>query len=144
MIIEVREIRGYEDCTISEMYVDGEMFCHVLEDAYRPQKVSGFTRIGSGEYEIKKREVVSPMTERYRRKYHWFDWHLELQNVPEFQHIYIHIGNFPKDTDGCLLVGKWNLQPSFISNSTDTFHELYELISEKLLEEDVFIRILRR
>lgn len=32
-------------------------------------------------------------------------WRLELEGVPNREHIELHVGNYPKNTEGCLLIG---------------------------------------
>lgn len=119
---------------------------YLLEDEYRSVKVKGETRIPAGRYEIKKRMEVTPLTERYRKKFQWFDFHLELQDVPNFNNVYIHIGNYERDTDGCLLVGNGTLydpvrQIATLTNSTACYKSLYKLITNWLLVDQVFINI---
>lgn len=105
--------------------------CFTLEDEARDVKVKGETRIAAGRYEVKKREVLSGLTKKYREKYPWFDFHLELQNVPSFQYVYIHIGNTDKDTDACILVGNGcsNLATQSITHSADAYKALYQEIT---------------
>lgn len=56
--------------------------------------------------------------------------------------ILVHIGNYPQDTLGCILLGKWkNTQTGTISNSIECVKEFYELI-EKIGVENCFLRIL--
>jgi hypothetical protein len=50
-----------------------------------------------------------------------------VENVPGFSEIMIHWGNFPKDTEGCLLVGA-SEQMDFVSESRATFAPLFNLI----------------
>lgn len=119
--------------TIGTLLVDGSFQGFTLEDIKRDTKVMGQTRIPAGTYKILQRKVVSGKTKQYQDKYPWFKWHLELQNVPNFENIYIHIGNSPKDTDGCILTAataSWN-EP-FIGSSTDTFKRIYLLVTEAL------------
>lgn len=141
---EITLSRGHDDGnrTIGILAVD-DKFYTTLEDTFREEKVKGKTRIPAGRYEIKFREVESRLTKHYRNKYKWFKWHLELQNVPDFNYVYIHIGNFSKDTDGCILVGSGlnNASPDMILQSTPAFKELYEIISEKLKDHKVWITI---
>lgn len=130
----------------------GVLFSHlqnqiafVIEDTYREVKVQSETRIPSGCYQIKFREVWSPMTEKYRNKFSWFSWHLELQDVPNFTYCYLHIGNSAKDSSGCGLVNKGVrlLNDEYIGiDSTSCFEEVYLYIAD-LLEDgvEVFIRI---
>lgn len=131
------------EATLGALFVDGVFFCYTLEDLPRENKVAGQTCIPSGTYQILKRKVLSDKTKKYRTKFAWFDWHLELQNVPDFKYVYIHIGNTHKDTDGCLLVGSSiSESDSFIENSTKTFEKLYKKISEELTAGiDVLITI---
>ncbi len=119
---------------------------YTLEDEFREVKVKGETCIPNGLYEIAQRKVLSPMTERYRRKYKWFDWHLELQNVESFQNIYIHIGNKDEDTDGCILVqdnaNNNTIKGGFNGSSLPAFERLYNLIRTELNNGlKVFIRV---
>jgi hypothetical protein len=62
----------------------------------------------------------------------------ELQNVPEFQGqpvtgILIHVGNFNRNSDGCILVGR-NIMPNpdapaenMVTSSQNTFNKLMDL-----------------
>src|SRR3989304_4173766 len=72
------------------------------------------------------------MEDEYRQQYAWFTFHLELQNVNNFQKVYIHIGNTDKDTDGCILVAytatgikDGKLQ---ITESKACFERLYKML----------------
>lgn len=96
-------------------------------------------RVVAGTYEVKLRKELTPLTEKYRRKFDWFSWHLEICNVPNAKYVYIHIGNDETDTDACILVANTlDLTPAtkhgFIGESTDNFKKLYLVLSEHLEE----------
>lgn len=143
MIIELNRIKSAPDATLGYMTIDGQFECFTLEDEKRTVKVSGETRIPSGYYRIKYREVDSPMTQRYKAKYDFFEWHLELQNVPNFQYVYIHVGNTDDDTDGCILVGRSaDMDTMTVGHSSVAYETLYKKIRTSLKKgESVWIRI---
>jgi len=122
------------------LFIDGKFACYTLEDEFRAVKVKGETRIPEGTYKIKFREVISPLTESYRKRFRWFTWHLELQDVPNFQYVYIHVGNKDTDTDGCILVGDSvnnnKLASGFLSNSVQAFTRVYSAISDALAKKE--------
>ena len=124
--------------TQSLTFVDGAFFCHGLEDGAREVKVAGATCIPQGLYEVKFREVDSPLTLTYREKFDWFTYHLEIQDVPNFSYVYIHIGNTEKNTDGCYLVGHTintnQVASGFLGNSADAYERLYKRVSDHLTE----------
>ena len=124
------------ESTLGLLTVNGVKFSFVIEDEHRDVKVKGETRIAAGVYPIQFRKELTPLTKKYRTKYPWFTYHLELQNVPDFTDIYIHIGNFESSTMGCQVVGN---KAGFDSNnhfrnfeSTNNFKRLYLLVSEAL------------
>lgn len=131
MKLSLHRERSNNETTIGKLYVNGVFECSTLEDEYRKEKVAGETRIPEGNYEIKKRVVLSGLTQKYRKRFDWFDFHLMLQDVPNFNYVYIHVGNNHKHTDGCILVGQdsggWE-----VWNSVDTFKPLYQKISNAL------------
>jgi len=92
-------------CTVGKLYLDNVFFCYTLEDAYHEVKIKGQTRISAGRYEIKPR-YEGGMIERYKERFGKDHFMLWLQNITDFEYIYIHPGNFIKNTDGCLLVGE--------------------------------------
>lgn len=122
--------------TAGLLFLDGEFFCHTLEDERRDVKVAGETRIPEGNYQVLFREVLSPLTKKYRSKFDWFTWHLQLQDVPNFNNVYMHIGNRETETDGCLLLGDSinnnRLSAAFLGNSTPAFARMYKLVSAEL------------
>lgn len=118
------------DSTIGILFKDNNFECYTLEDEFRELKKSGETRIPQGRYEIKERKVLSGMTKKYRSRFDWFNWHLELQDVPNFKYVYIHAGNTDDHSDGCLLCGdsqttNRKMNNGFIGKSTDAYKSLY-------------------
>ena len=81
------------------------LFCYTVEDEQRTQKVAGHTRIPAGRYEIKLKRGT-PMSNRYDNTHSDIehDGMLWLQEVPNFENVYIHIGNNHDDSAGCILL----------------------------------------
>ena len=71
--MKIRVERFYADgkATLSNVFIDNHWVCFGLEDEYRATKVTGETRIPAGTYQIKLREILSPMTKRYRGKFNF-------------------------------------------------------------------------
>ncbi len=129
-------IASDNESTLGLLTVNGKKFSFVIEDEEREVKVKGETRIPAGKYQVKFRKELSPLTEKYRAKYPWFTYHLELTNVPNFKYVYIHIGNFESSTDACQVVGN---KAGFDGNnhfrnfeSVDNFKRLYLVVSESI------------
>lgn len=139
----VRYITHHSTSTLGMLFLEDDFQCYTLENPFRFAKMEGESCIPEGEYRIKKREVLSKMTKKYRQKYKFFDWHLELQDVPDFQYIYLHVGNQRTATDGCILVGETqDYVNKFIGRSTQAYEKLYKAISEALdNEEEVTIKV---
>ena len=135
MKLELKRFSSQSDTTLGLLFVDGEFECFTLEDEYREAKIKGETRIPEGTYKVEKREVLSGLTKKYRSKYPWFDFHFMLHDVPNFQYVYIHIGNDDDHTDGCLLVSDAVNSNRFdennnLSSSGPAFKRLYQKMSE--------------
>lgn len=96
--MEVRLLRDVcgADCTLGQLFVDGQFECFTVEDVVRPagEKIHGKTAIPGGRYQV----VVTP-SQRFRR-----DLPLLLK-VPNFEGVRIHPGNTAEDTEGCILPG---------------------------------------
>lgn len=127
-ILVERLFSDKENGTTGVMFVDGEFAGYTLEDEFRVEKVRNETRIPAGFYRIKLRDEGG-MNARYREKYG--DRHrgmLWLQDVPNFEWIYIHPGNTTDHTSGCILVGYGALwtpgtRPRVMA-STDCYHAI--------------------
>lgn len=113
---------------------------YTLEDTYRPQKIKGETRIPAGIYRLKLRKEVTPLTQKYRDKYPWFKFHIEITNVVGYVGIYLHIGNNHSHTDGCVLVGDAvdnnTISDGEITRSTDAFKRLYQELYDEVEDDE--------
>ena len=138
MEIKVKRIARKNNYTIGHLYVDGEYLCDTLEDKDRglkdtddlehikKVKVKGETAIPMGTYKV--RLTYSP---RFKKTLPL------IENVKGFDGIRIHSGNTPKDTEGCILVGK-NTVVGMVTQSKDT---LKELMTKMYNQKDIDIII---
>ena len=102
--------------------------CYTLEprgeDETRPNLDK---RIPAGRYSLKWHN--SP---KFKRRL----LHLYSDKVPKSRYILIHSGNYPKDTLGCILLGK-NYSDSGVFNSLNAFKEFNEIMAKSNVEEDI-------
>ena len=125
MDILVDRIVSNHDVTLSRIYLNGDFFCHGLEDEYRTHKVPGETRIPAGCYDLGVRRIGG-FHKRYRTLFRPIHrGMIEVQNVPGFRHILIHVGNFDRDTAGCLLLGKADFNAWAVWQSKKTYQRFY-------------------
>lgn len=135
MELTLKRIAKKANYTIGKLYIDGTYFCDTLEDTdrgldqsmdletIREKKIKGSTAIPTGTYRVTL-NVVSPKYSK-RSQYNFCKGKVpRLLDVPGYEGILIHIGNYPKDTEGCILVGK-NTKVGAVLDSTNTFRELY-------------------
>jgi len=125
---------------IGKLSINGVYFCDTLEDTDRGLKQTdsleyiksikknGETAIPTGRY----RTVMNVVSPKYSNpKYTWaakYGGKLpRLLNVPGFDGILIHVGNYPHDTEGCILVGK-NTVKGAVMESTKTFDVLMPVL----------------
>lgn len=85
--------RSFAAGIIGELFVNGTFLCYTLELAWL--------------WNQKDRSCIPPGVYRgFVRTDHRDKWRVQLQGVPgDRQGIQIHIGNFPRDIKGCVLVG---------------------------------------
>lgn len=149
MDLYLKRIARRENYTIGRLYIDGEYFCDTLEDkdrglsqnapyaANKRRKVAGKTAIPTGRYQV----TLNVRSTKYksRKQYQFCKGFVpRLLDVPCFEGILIHIGNYPEDTEGCILVGR-NKQVGAVLESADTFHRLYRKL--QTAKGMIFIKI---
>lgn len=90
----------------------------------------GETRIPPGVYNIAKRKA-GKFYAQYRNKYR-HEFSIEIENVPGFTDILIHIGNTVFDSRGCLLVGLGSVMEGFnsVTHSEAAYLQVYRLIRQ--------------
>jgi hypothetical protein len=127
--IEVKRNEFTEISTIGDMYIDGEYFCHTIEDTIREVKIMNETAIPYGTY-----EVVIDFSNKFQKLMP------HILNVPNFEGIRIHTGNTDKDTSGCLLIG-FTKAKDFVGESKKAFDIFFPKLDEALKTDKCFITI---
>lgn len=133
--MEIKIVREHvtKEATLGRLFINGEFECYTLEDLPRKKKIKHETCIPAGTYEVRLKKVLTPLTERYRGKYPWFKWHLEITQVPDFTDVYLHIGNSARHSSGCPLLGKTrDIKESFIGYSEAAYKVFYLKVLKQL------------
>lgn len=147
MEILVQRLNDGGDSTVGAIYIDGDFHGYTLEDQHQDVKVMHETRIPAGSYRIKyRKEPASKMNQRYSAKFDWFAWHLWLQDVPNFEWVYIHMGTNDDHTSGCILVGDSvnnnNPKAGRLGASDVAYERIYNIVANALDDgESVWITI---
>lgn len=127
--------------TISQLFVDGKHECFTIEDTDRgltqdmplaelqKLKIFGKTAIPTGRYQIK-----ITFSNRFKKLLP------ELLNVPAYEGIRIHVGNYPRDTEGCILPGQVPSKDCVLK-SKPAFDALFAKIKKSLKTEEIWITI---
>jgi hypothetical protein len=110
--------------TIGKLYLNGEFYGHTLELPWKDNE-KRISCIPKGVYEVKKRH-----TEESKYKYE----HLHILDVENRELILLHIGNYPKNSKGCILLGNTRAL-NFVGESRKAFYKLmYDLGSFERIE----------
>ena len=136
-------VKKTANSTISKLFIDNKFECYVLEDTDRGLsqsmllskilsiKIPGQTAIPSGNY-----NVIIDFSNR-------FQCNMPLiENVPGYEGVRIHSGNYPKDTEGCLLLGT-EIEVDTVLNSRVAFAAFFPKLKQALLREKVSLSIVR-
>lgn len=129
--MEIKVIRETftEDSTIGKMYINDKYHCYTLEDKVRDVKVQNVTAIPKGRY-----EVIINFSNRFKQLMPL------LLNVPNFEGVRIHWGNYSYNTEGCILIGS-SKDVNFIGNSRTQYAKLMHELKKATKNEKIFITI---
>jgi len=124
----IRETKT-SDSTIGKLYINEIYHCYTLEDKEREVKVQNVTAIPKGKY-----EVIVNFSNRFQQQMPL------LLNVPNFEGVRIHWGNYSKDTEGCILLGTTK-GVNMIGNSRTAYAKFMSVINKISKKEKIFITI---
>ena len=126
--------RKFERVIPPEKLDQKHYFCDTLEPIWRPpgaRKEKGKTAIPEGTYPL-----LITMSTRFKK------WLPLLQGVPGFEGIRIHAGNYPEDTQGCILPGE-NKFKGMVVNSRIWLHRLTKAImAARDRDESIWITVI--
>ena len=113
-----------DKAVLGKLYLNSEFYGHTLELAWKENQ-KRISCIPKGVYEVTKRH-----TEKSKYKYE----HLHILDVPDRELILMHIGNYPKNSKGCILLGNTRAL-NFVGDSRKAFYKLmYDLGSFEEIE----------
>lgn len=143
MEIHLKRFDKREGYTKGLLYIEDEFQCFTIEDQERKVKIKHKTCIPEGRFEITLRDFGG-FDGRYKEKFpEMHKGMLWLRDVPNFEYILIHIGNYTKNTSGCILVGKrTESTKQSIERSKQAYIEFYKKVIKAFeRNEKVYITI---
>ena len=113
-----------------------KFLAYTLEDEKRDEKIRGETRIPAGVYKLSLWAGGSYHA-RYQKKFadqgpDWWQGSIVVNDVPGFTGILWHLGNFEKNTMGCLLLGSEQKTNNFIGDSKGAFLKVYPIVRDAI------------
>jgi len=152
-VVTVKRLFQKYDAIISEVYINGEFECYALEDAARDVKIWGETCVPPGTYKttlktwggFHNRHVKH---KAYRGLYKGMIW---LRNIPMFEYILMHKGNWRGNTRGCILLGKsfkeifykkTNRMEMWLNNSSGAYYPFYKKVVRAAGRGELVVKII--
>ena len=121
----LRKIKS-PNSTIGNIFIDDMAFCYTLELPWADNHVSD-SCIPPGRYRISV--LDSP---HFKREV------LHVHDVPNRENIEIHVGNYPHDTHGCILVG-FSTENDKVGRSGEALDALIERVKDE--DEETWLQI---
>lgn len=131
-----RETFSYEPSTLGDLNIYDEngmkvFWCKTLENGGPSTDTPNQDkRIVAREYKLATRPTGVTLPKDCNKIGIW----LQDPNNPKFadRFIMIHVGNYPQDTEGCILLGEaYNTMLGTISSSTSACSRFYDFVKEK-------------
>ena len=135
--IEIRRVAEGKNSTLSHLYIGGIFCCYLLEDSIRDDKIQGITCIPEGEYGLSLNHW-SGMNAKYAKRYpKLHEGMVEITEIPGYQLVFIHIGNYHTETAGCPLTGSYwqRLDDDYqVMHSEAAYKYVYPLLVEQIMK----------
>jgi hypothetical protein len=106
-MIKLLRIAEGEHTTLGQLYINNLFQCYILEDKIREHKIPGETAIPAGTYRLALNRMAGMNTSYHNRYVALHRGMIEITGVPNFNLVFIHIGNYHSDTRGCPLTGSY-------------------------------------
>lgn len=134
-----------KNSTLSHLYIDGIFQCFMLEDKIRQVKIKGKTAIPEGVFKLRL-NTWGGMNKTYFPKYGpLHQGMIEIDDLPTFDAVYIHVGNTIQDTAGCPLVGLSYIKKDGdyqVLQSADAYRQVYRRLLAAATGKDNQIEII--
>jgi uncharacterized protein DUF5675 len=110
--IDVIRTTSYSGSIIGEMWINGSFLCYTLELPWL-QNQKGVSCVPNGRYDAMVRYDKAD------------GWRIQLIGVTGRSGVQIHVGNYPRDIQGCVLVGT-SAEANRVLNSKAAYQLLKE------------------
>lgn len=116
--------------TLGALSIDGQFACYTLENPWQDNR-RRISSIPTGTYKLQLRQEGGWHGRAAARFPAMHKGMIELKDVPGRTFILIHWGNTPRNTDGCILVGK-TAATDFVGHSVKAYEAVYPPIASAL------------
>jgi len=135
MKLRVGRVGEAKNSTFGNFFINNVRQCYTLENDSDPVKIPGETRIPAGTYTVRLRSFGG-FYKKYSKRFKEDHPMLEIEDVPYFTDVLIHIGNYHQDTAGCVLVGEpFGIDETseyYLIDSTKAYKKIYYPIRNAL------------
>lgn len=136
MFLTVIRFSETDESTLGALLIDGHFACFTLEDPYQHRKIPDCTRIPGGIYEVDL-QAFGLLHDRFKENYPGIHrGMIHVRNVPGFDGVMFHTGNYAMNTSGCILMGdsaKNNtIADGYIGDSSAAYIRVYPRIAGAL------------
>ncbi|HWV72962.1 MAG TPA: DUF5675 family protein [Pseudosphingobacterium sp.] len=146
-MIKLLRIAEGTNTTLGQLYINNLFQCYILEDKIREHKIPGETAIPAGTYRLALNRMAGMNTSYHNRYVALHRGMIEITGIPNFNLVFIHIGNYHSDTRGCPLTGSYYqfVKGDYrVLHSASAYKKAYAALLNQLEQGNEFIYIENR